>query len=258
MLQWLQFGRLHWLHHGDASGSHLACPQENFFSNLDRSKFEKSNKAENFVRKEKVEILDKKRCLVVDGRDATLALEQEEAVFPACIAPMELYGELISSYSATSVVDLSPAQGEFLKACLAARTKCLAVVHTDSHAKHLELLCTDFVLSELSREGSTFFRPEAVAKDDDEVESEEKAAKKTKKEKEKKDKKEKESDKKPPKRKGEEDGAEGKKPPKKPKQEKKTKEEEKAEKKSSKDKKPKKNKEESDAEEGSDTSSAMW
>lgn len=205
-----------------------------------------------------MEILDKKRCLVVDGRDATLALEQEEAVFPACIVPMELYGELISSYSATSVVDLSPAQGEFLKACLAARTKCLAVVHTESHAKHLELLCTDFVLSELSREGSTFFRPEAAAKEDDEVESEaEKASKKPKKEKKEKS-KEKESEKKPPKRKGEEDGAEEKKPPKKPKQEKKTKEEEKAEKKSSKDKKPKKTKEESDVEEGSDTSSAMW
>ena len=205
-----------------------------------------------------MEILDKKRCLVVDGRDATLALEQEEAVFPSCIVPMELYGELISSYSATSVVDLSPGQGEFLKACLAARTKCLAVVHTESHAKHLELLCTDFVLSELSREGSTFFRPEAAAKDEDQ--EEEGVEKKDKKE--KKEKKEKESDKKPPKRKQDEEGSDEKKPPKKAKKEKKTKEEEKAEKKSSnkakENKQKKAKKEESDDEEGSGTSSAMW
>ncbi len=192
---------------------------------------------------------------MVDGRDATLALEQEETVFPACIVPMELYGELISSYSATSVVDLSPGQGEFLKACLAARTKSLAVVHTESHAKHLELLCTDFVLSELSREGSTFFRPETAAKDEEE-ESEAEKSKKTKKEKKAKD-----SDKKPPKRKQEDEGSDEKKPPKK--KEKKTKEEENTEKKSTKtkdtkQKKTKTKKEESDAEEGSDTSSAMW
>ena len=209
-----------------------------------------------------MEILDKKRCLVVDGRDTTLALEQEEAVFPACVVPMELYGELISSYSATSVVDLSPGQGEFLKACLAARTKCLAVAHTESHAKHLELICTDFVLSELRREGSTFFRPDAVEKDADE-EAEESAVEKTTKKpkKEKKETKEKkESDKKNHKRKTEEeDGVDDdKKPPKKPKQEKKTKEEEKTEKKT-KPKQKKTKKEESDVgEEGSETSSAMW
>ena len=61
-------------------------------------------------RKDKIEVLDKKRCLTIPDRDPTTGLEDEETVFSACIVPTELYGELISSYSATSVVDLSPAQ----------------------------------------------------------------------------------------------------------------------------------------------------
>lgn len=124
-------------------------------------------------RKDKIEVLDKKRCLTIPDRDPTTGLEDEETVFSACIVPTELYGELISSYSATSVVDLSPAQGEFLKACLSARTKCFALCGTEAHSKHLELLLTDWVLAELSREGSTFFRPEAVPKEDPEKDDEE-------------------------------------------------------------------------------------
>ena len=121
-----------------------------------------------FARKDKIEVLDKKRCLTIPERDPHAGLDDEETVFSACIVPTELYGELISSYSATSVVDLSPGQGEFLKACLSARTKCFALCGTEAHSKHLELLLTDWVLSELSREGSTFFRPEAVPKEDPE------------------------------------------------------------------------------------------
>ena len=120
------------------------------------------------ARKDKIEVLDKKRCLTIPERDPLAGLDDEETVFSACIVPTELYGELISSYSATSVVDLSPGQGEFLKACLSARTKCFALCGTEAHSKHLELLLTDWVLSELSREGSTFFRPEAVPKEDPE------------------------------------------------------------------------------------------
>ena len=40
---------------------------------------------------------------------------------------------------------------------------------TESHCARLELLLTDFVLSELSREGSTFYRPDAMSKDEEDT-----------------------------------------------------------------------------------------
>ena len=101
--------------------------------------------------------------------DPKTIAEHEESVFSASISPNELYQELVASYCATAVVDLSPAQGEFCKACLASRTKVVAVCGTESHGSRLELLLTDHILGELSREGSTFFRPESVAKDNENV-----------------------------------------------------------------------------------------
>jgi hypothetical protein len=67
------------------------------------------------------------------------------------------------------VIDASPAQGEFMKACLSSRTKAVAICGTESHCARLELLLTDFVLSELSREGSTFYRPDAMSKDEEDT-----------------------------------------------------------------------------------------
>lgn len=215
-------------------------------------------------RKDKIEVLDKKRCLAIPDRDPQTGLDDEETVFSACIVPTELYGELISSYSATSVVDLSPAQGEFLKACLAARTKCFALCGTESHAKHLELLLTDWVLSELSREGSTFFRPEAVPKEDPEKDDaeEEPAKKKPKKgtEKNAADQKKPKPDKKRPKTDAEGGAEEGTEKTGKDKKEKKDQKGEDG--KPPKSKKPKKAKEEADAADNEgddeDSSSAMW
>ena len=70
-------------------------------------------------------------------------------------------GELLCDSSCGFV----PCPCEFCKACLASRTKVVAVCGTESHGSRLELLLTDHILGELSREGSTFFRPESVAKD---------------------------------------------------------------------------------------------
>ena len=74
----------------------------------------------------------------------------------------------------TCVLDVSPGQGEFLKASLASRTKAIAICGTEVHGSRLELLLTEYILSELSREGSTFYRPESVAKDEDETKKENK------------------------------------------------------------------------------------
>ena len=97
--------------------------------------------------------------------DPKTIAEHEESVFSASISPNELYQELVASYYATAVVDLSPAQGKFCEACLASRTKAVAVCGTESHGSRLELLLTAHILGELSREGSIFFRPESVAKE---------------------------------------------------------------------------------------------
>lgn len=88
-------------------------------------------------------------------------------MFSATLAPKELYSELLHSYSATGIIDLSPGQGEMIKASLLSRTKCLVLAGTDKHAAALELAATDFLLQELRREGSTFYRAEAAKKDDE-------------------------------------------------------------------------------------------
>ena len=118
-----------------------------------------------YCRKDKVEVLGEKRSVTLPDVDPKAIAEHEETVFSASIAPSELYQELVASYCATAVVDLSPAQGELCKACLASRTKVVAVCGTECHASRLELLLTSHILGELSREGSTFFRPESVAKE---------------------------------------------------------------------------------------------
>ena len=72
-----------------------------------------------YCRKDKVEVLGEKRSVTLPDVDPKAIAEHEETVFSASIAPSELYQELVASYCATAVVDLSPAQGELCKACLA-------------------------------------------------------------------------------------------------------------------------------------------
>ena len=81
-----------------------------------------------YCRKDKVELLGEKRCVALPEVDPKAIAEHEETVFSTSISPSELYQELVASYCAAAVVDLSPAQGEFCKACLASRTKIVAVL----------------------------------------------------------------------------------------------------------------------------------
>lgn len=132
--------------------------------------------SENFAaksRKQKVEILGTKRTIPADVDSNGQPIEPDDAtdetVFSATLAPKELYSELLHSYSATGII---PGQGELIKASLLCRTKCLVVAGSDKHAAALELAATDFLLQELRREGSTFYRAEAAKKDDDPVKEE--------------------------------------------------------------------------------------
>lgn len=113
-------------------------------------------------------ILGQKRVILMSQEDAGKEdPSAEETVFSASMSPCELYQELVSSYNATCVVDVSPGQGEFLKACLPHRTKAVCICGTDAHASKLEMLLTAFILTELSREGSTYYRADSVAKDEE-------------------------------------------------------------------------------------------
>ena len=58
-------------------------------------------------------------------------------------------------------LDLAMGQGEGAKACLTERLPFLGFCLTESHCKKMELRLTHFVLSEMRKEGSTHFRPEA-------------------------------------------------------------------------------------------------
>jgi hypothetical protein len=53
-------------------------------------------------------------------------------------------------------------QGELAKACISERIPCQAFTVTDAHAKHLELLLTEFVLGLMKTEGSSFYRAAAA------------------------------------------------------------------------------------------------
>ena len=171
MLQRLLQRRLHWLCHGLAHHCIVEFAQDkiSFSINVISNVFNLNYSAKS--RKQKTEILGTKRTIPADVDSNGQPIEPDDAtdetVFSATLAPKELYSELLHSYSATGIIDLSPGQGELIKASLLCRTKCLVLAGTDKHAAALELAATDFLLQELRREGSTFYRAEAAKKDDD-------------------------------------------------------------------------------------------
>lgn len=57
---------------------------------------------------------------------------------------------------------MSCGQGTSARACLTERLPFLGFTLSEAHAKKLELQLTDFIVSEMKREGSTHYRPEAV------------------------------------------------------------------------------------------------
>ena len=189
-----------------------------------------------------METLSAKRTVTLAGSKD----DEQETCFSCSLAPSELYMELIHSYCATCVVDASPAQGDLLKAALSSRTKAVAICGTESHSARLELLLTDYVLAELSREGSTFYRPDSVSKDTKEEDVAEVPTKETKKR---------------PKKTADDDAGEA--PPKKPRQSKlpaaAEEDEGDAPEPKKKNKKPKKNnKDKQEADECDEESSELW
>ena len=173
MLQRLLQRRLHWFRHRPAHRWIVDLAQDSLslslvFYHPCYFLYKKSDAC----RKQKSEIIGTKRTIPADVDSSGKPIEPDDAadetVFSATLAPKELYSELLHSYSATGIIDLSPGQGELVKASLLSRTKCLVLAGTDKHAAALELAATDFLLQELRREGSTFYRAEAAKKDDNE------------------------------------------------------------------------------------------
>ncbi len=86
-----------------------------------------------------------------------------ESVFSGSHLPELFFMEMLSSYAVRAVIDLSPGQGEFGKACLSSRVPYTAICLTEAHAKHLETLLTDFVVRKMYEEGHTLYRAKAAA-----------------------------------------------------------------------------------------------
>jgi hypothetical protein len=60
-------------------------------------------------------------------------------------------------------LDLSVDQASLAKACVLERTPYWGLALSERHAWKVEVVLTDFVLSEMKKEGSSHYRPECVA-----------------------------------------------------------------------------------------------
>ena len=60
-------------------------------------------------------------------------------------------------------MDLSSSQGELAKACLLARVPYAGLTLSECHSTQLEVLLTQYVLSQMRTEGSTYYRADASA-----------------------------------------------------------------------------------------------
>lgn len=158
-------------------------------------------------RAEKEAVLGKDRTVQVTEEAAAKKVESTgegklESVFSASALPLCFYQDLIRGHSAVAVLDLAAGQGNFARACLLERVPYYGFTLTELHAKKLEISLTQWMLSELKKEGSTHFRPDAVEEPEDE--SDKKAQPKPKTERKKR-----------PKTGNNEDGDGGSEPPKK-------------------------------------------
>ena len=60
-------------------------------------------------------------------------------------------------------IDLSVGQASLAKASVLERTPYWGLALSERHARKVEVVLTDFVLSEMKKEGSSHYRPECVA-----------------------------------------------------------------------------------------------
>eukprot|EP00438_Fugacium_kawagutii_P016988 Skav202424 [mRNA] locus=scaffold1370:406032:406643:- [translate_table: standard] len=129
-------------------------------------------------RAEKEAVLGKDRSVQVTEEAAAKESGPEgklESVFSASALPVCFYQDMIRGHSAVAVLDLAVGQGNFARACLLERVPYYAFSLTELHAKKVEMNLTQWMLSELKKEGGTHYRPEAV-EDAEEAETEKKPA----------------------------------------------------------------------------------
>ena len=118
-------------------------------------------------RDEKVEILGEARTVQVTAEAAEKRQSAEqsaalESVFSASLLPVSFFQDMLKSHSAKAMVDLSCGQGSAARACLLERIPYFGFCLTERHAKNQEMQLTEFVLTEMRREGSSHYRPEAA------------------------------------------------------------------------------------------------
>ena len=120
----------------------------------------------------KAEVLTAERlCAVTENAQEKTSKKQEtgkaeadplESVFSAHCLPKEFYQDFLCAHSCQAWVDLACGQGESAKACLLERKAFFGVTLSEAHSKRLEVALTTFLLEEFTKEGSTYYRAEAV------------------------------------------------------------------------------------------------
>ena len=90
--------------------------------------------------------------------------QRVESVFSAARLPAKFHQDLLHSFSAAAVIDLTPGQGHMLEACLDSRTPVLGFGLTETHCTMLEERLTRYVLAleKFKENGHTMYREDAA------------------------------------------------------------------------------------------------
>ena len=88
--------------------------------------------------------------------------QRVESVFSAARLPAKFHQDLLHSFSAAAVIDLTPGQGHMLEACLDSRTPVVGFGLTETHCTMLEERLTRYVLEKFKENGHTMYREDAA------------------------------------------------------------------------------------------------
>ena len=116
-------------------------------------------------RSEKDEILGKAGVLKLTEKEKITVIEDDEcsaeSVFSAAKLPVKFHMETLSSCCVAAAIDMTPGQGDFLKACVEMRTPALCFGFTEKHNKCLEERLTQWAVAQMATEGSSLRRKNA-------------------------------------------------------------------------------------------------
>ena len=116
-------------------------------------------------RSEKDEVLGKAGVLKLTDKEKITVIEDDErsaeSVFSAAKLPVKFHMETLSSYCIAAAIDMTPGQGDFLKACVEMRTPALCFGFTEKHNKCLEERLTQWAVAQMATEGSSLRRKNA-------------------------------------------------------------------------------------------------